>query len=63
MADAIQRWSNQVRMAHLALTARTTGRNKAIREAHAAGMSLRAIAEEAGLTHQRVAAIVKKEGE
>lgn len=50
-------------MAHLALTARTTGRNKAIREAHAAGMSLRAIAEEAGLTHQRVAAIVKKEGE
>lgn len=35
-------------------------RNQAIRDAHAAGMSLRAIADAVGLSHSAVAKIVKR---
>jgi hypothetical protein len=39
----------------------TDARNRAIRDAHADGLSLRAIGEAVGLSHTAVASIVKKE--
>jgi DNA-directed RNA polymerase specialized sigma subunit len=37
----------------------TEKRDKAVRKAHAAGMTMRDIAKVAGISHQRVAQIVK----
>jgi hypothetical protein len=53
MADA-----DNLRAAVAKYATAKAGRDDAIRSAHAAGMSYRAIAEIVGLSHQRVAQIV-----
>lgn len=51
----------RVRRATRALNAAYDERNAAVRDAAESGLSLRAIAGEAGLTHQGVAKIVRRE--
>jgi predicted DNA-binding protein YlxM (UPF0122 family) len=45
------------------LSARNTAkRDKAVRRAHAAGLSMREIAKLANLSHQRVSQVIKRSG-
>jgi hypothetical protein len=57
---ALGRIARRYRTAEERLAVLAAEREQAIREAHAAGASMRAIAEQAGLSHQRVAQIINR---
>jgi hypothetical protein len=57
---ALVRIARRYRAAEERLAGISAEREQAIRQAHASGMPMRAIAEHTGLSHQRIAQIVNR---